>query len=447
MAVAPQNEQVQRQLVGGEQADPKPPNPHFWLMYLYCFLVFMEWSIVVPSIVDYLRSLGNTDAEAVTNFALAQTLFAVAQCSVGLLAGWLIMKLKNFKGFFIISSVFIAVGNILYAMADSTACGSVPLLLVGRVIAGIGAGGNSVGMTYMATQCTDRKQIVAAVGRYRTSGVVATVLGGAIAGLLSIVDFNIGSYRVYQGTLPGLFTALCFVVWGIACAFLIHGKPKVVANVASAYRADLQILFLFTIVGLGSCIGSTMIYIMPTIMTGPGYGWSAGTVSIFFTVASVGALVGSLIGQEKAVIKFKPETRSFNGFLPVTISIIGMILGLGFMWMGVGLDSDAAKHVLLIIGCVVLMTAYSLVNNVGSTMLILTFTEAEKIAMTPFTTSVVALGKIVSPEIADGLFKAAHDDWIVLFLFWVAVAIGILSWCFAQRKLLTSGSPTAKTLA
>jgi len=414
------------------------PKPRFWLMYLYCFFIFMEWSIIVPSILHYLQDMGATEHQAGLYFAYMQTSFAIAQLSVSLVAGILLIWLGSFKVLLIISSFLMAVGNVLYALADSSGFNSIRMVLVGRVIAGIGAGGNAVGMTYMATTCLDKKQFIAITGRYRTSGVTATILGAAIAGLFTFVDFRIGGYRVYTGTLPGLFTALCFILWSIACLLLIQAKPKG-GPVSKAYRFDFQIGGKFIVLGVGSCIGSTMIYIMPTIMVG--YGWKPSVMSVWFLVGSAGSLVGSVVGQEKSIIKFNPQTRSFNAF-PVTIlSIVLILVSLCSIWCGVDFEGhEELEHVCFVVGTTLAMFAYSLVNNVASSVLVLSFSEAEKTGMTPFTQAVVAGGKIVSPVLAATGVSLARmvgtAQWDLILGFWMVVTLGVLMMCCCKKGLL-----------
>lgn len=420
------------------------PKPHYWLIYSYCFFIFMEWSIIVPSIMEYLMSLGDSPEEAAYHYAWAQTAFAMAQFCVSMVAGLLLLKLKSFRLLFLVSAVLMAAGNIMYALADPSVADSIPLLIAGRVVAGAGAGGNSIGFAYCGVTCKDKKKFVAVIGRYRTVGVVATVLGAAIAGIFSFADFHVGALHCYTATLPCLFTALCFIIWAFACAILVKATPPT-DSISKAYRRDARVVYWFVILALSSCVGSTLIYCMPTIMQG--YGWSSRTQSLFFTITTVGTLVGSVIGQEKKVVNFNPRERSFNGFPVAMCGLFVTMASLVALLLEANLASTAVKYTFFVIGTILSAGAFSLLNNIGGACLMLTFTEAEKTGMSPFTGGAVAFGKIVAPMLADAgvnIARGVHTaDWNVVFIFWLVLAFVLTGLCFSNKHALRSAPPAA----
>lgn len=422
------------------------PKGHIWLIYLYCFLVFMDWSIIVPSVMPYLVSLGDSEAAAAYHFAWAQTIFAVAQFMVSLVAGIAMLKLGSFKVLFLISACLLAIGNFLYAIADSSVTGSIPLLLVGRFLAGAGAGGNSVGFAYVGVVCTDKKVFVATLGRYRTCGVVATVLGATIAGVFSFFDFTVAGLHCYSATLPGLFTTVCFILWGVACAILIKAKPPT-SQVAKAFRNDAKVMYWFVTLLLSSLTGATIIYCMPTIMHG--YGWGAGTQSLFFTVASIGTLIGSLIGQEKKVIFFDMKTRSFNGYPVAMAGVTILLVSMCLFLLSDNLQDGLVTHIIFVGGATIGCGGFSLLNNIGGSCLMLTFTEAEKLGMSPFTGGAVAFGKIAAPLLADAGVQIAKNvnmqDWTLVFGFWLLLSIGVLLILHVQKAALRTSPPPKST--
>jgi len=206
------------------------------------------------------------------------------------------------------------------------------------------------------------------------------------------------------------------------------------SSIDKAYRRDDKVMYWLLVLAVSSCIGATLIYCMPSIMFS--YGWNAQQQSLFFTLTSVGCLCGSLVGQQKKPIFFRMSDRTFNGF-PVAASGMGLLV-VSLVLLEFSTGNALAGHISFVVGVVIGSAGFSLLNTVGGSCLMLTFSEAEKTGMSPFTGAAVAFGKIVSPLVADGAMKLTNG-WNSTFSLWLAIAVvtlllsGIKREAFAKR--------------
>merc|ERR1712190_71482 len=188
-----------------EEEDEESKIPSRWHLAIAAnqiFLIYLYYSIVIPTAHDYSASLG-----APTGFAGV----LVGSTSVGaaVVAPLFRFLLKRSYAMALLVQIGVMlIGSIIYALAGLA--GTWSLLLVGRMIGGLGGSWYPV-MTYLSE----------AVGKKHRSNVTSIVLGVSrslgyalgpvFAAALVYVDFHMGELTIDKRNNPGFFVALLCV--------------------------------------------------------------------------------------------------------------------------------------------------------------------------------------------------------------------------------------------
>jgi len=188
-----------------EEEDEESKLPSRWHLAIasnQIFLIYLYYSIVIPTAHDYSASLG-----APTGFAGV----LVGSTSVGaaVVAPLFRFLLKRSYAMALLVQIGVMlIGSIIYALAGLANTWS--LLLVGRVIGGLGGSWYPV-MTYLSE----------AIGKKHRSNVTSIVLGVSrslgyalgpvFAAALVYVDFHMGELTIDKRNNPGFFVALLCV--------------------------------------------------------------------------------------------------------------------------------------------------------------------------------------------------------------------------------------------
>merc|ERR1712190_78463 len=188
-----------------EEEDEESKIPSRWHLAIAAnqiFLIYLYYSIVIPTAHDYSASLG-----APTGFAGV----LVGSTSVGaaVVAPLFRFLLKRSYAMALLVQIGVMlIGSIIYALAGLA--GTWSLLLVGRMIGGLGGSWYPV-MTYLSE----------AVGKKHRSNVTSVVLGVSrslgyalgpvFAAALVYVDFHMGELTIDKRNNPGFFVSLLCV--------------------------------------------------------------------------------------------------------------------------------------------------------------------------------------------------------------------------------------------
>merc|ERR1711934_1335985 len=202
---ARQRSMVDPTLDDDEEEDEESKLPSRWHLAIasnQIFLIYLYYSIVIPTAHDYSASLG-----APTGFAGV----LVGSTSVGaaVVAPLFRFLLKRSYAMALLVQIGVMlIGSIIYALAGLANTWS--LLLVGRVIGGLGGSWYPV-MTYLSE----------AIGKKHRSNVTSIVLGVSrslgyalgpvFAAALVYVDFHMGELTIDKRNNPGFFVALLCV--------------------------------------------------------------------------------------------------------------------------------------------------------------------------------------------------------------------------------------------
>eukprot|EP01133_Synstelium_polycarpum_P017371 gene17371-20725_t len=184
--------------------EPKKPPPHLISMISIMaigFIANIEYGIVMPSALHYIQSLKGNDMMfgwAISGFSLAQLIF------LPLIGMW--ADRRTLREAICVTLMIGMIGNLVYANAVS------PIMVVmGRVIAGIGSSNMALTNSYIADVTTqeDRTRYMAKVNGINAFGLVAGPVFNLALNKINF-SFHMGRMHVIFDTLrnPGWMLAL-----------------------------------------------------------------------------------------------------------------------------------------------------------------------------------------------------------------------------------------------
>ena len=266
------------------------------VMNLYFFLMGANYTVVLPTVSQYTKSLGGGYWTAGLIVALFMGPSIVTSPLAPYLVRWKYMPLV------VVAIVSQFVGSVLYGLGQ--VANSLALVLLARLIAGFTAMGPMLYLFIDATsQCAHRKFRTATVARRNNSAFFGMGMGPVIAAGLSHLHFSIGDLKVDEYTSPGwLFAVLWVLLLG---ALVLVPEPRRLfehesdADAAGSpnpqtHRATLVSLAwcCFTIVATSAAI--SVWETSAAIVTQQTFGWPLLWSSLF-----IGALfLSSTIGGE-----------------------------------------------------------------------------------------------------------------------------------------------------
>lgn len=406
--------------VACSEQQPAPPPP-LRLIYALGFCIFMDWSIMLPSVVEYITLIVGPGGErAAQYFSYAQSAYSLCQFLVTLAAGRLMGRFTSFRALFTCACLLLAGGNVLYAMAHPAALGSVWALIAGRVVAGMGAGGTALSMTYLSLKVPP-DQRMRALGNYRAASVLAATAGSGIAGVFTRFRFNALGFPFDATTMPGLFSALCFLVLAALCARHVHGEAK--AEAAGVYMWNRQTALLMALLAVSCSSAATMLYVGPVIMATV-FGWSSGTQSVVFLAAAGCSLLGTLGGRSGRAVALDTEARRFDAGSTLLALQAALASGIGLLYAGTA--APALQWACYLPGLLLVFAAYSAASTIVSSLFAFVLTPESKQAMMPLVSCVIAVGKVAAPVVNAGEYLLL--GWDLVFGVWLlcVAALGLV---------------------
>ncbi|KAF2077643.1 hypothetical protein CYY_001030 [Polysphondylium violaceum] len=181
------------------------------------FIANVEYGIVMPSIWNYLQSVGGTNHDlgmALAGFSLAQV------CFLPLIGLW--ADKRTMRESFCASLVIGIIGNIMYAMSVH------PLMIIaGRFIAGVGSSNMALTNSYIASVSTkeQRTKYMAKVNGINAFGLVAGPAFNLAINLLN-KSFWIGSVHFIFDPLRSPGWLLAILLLCCLLSFVLFKEPK-----------------------------------------------------------------------------------------------------------------------------------------------------------------------------------------------------------------------------
>eukprot|EP01132_Coremiostelium_polycephalum_P005139 gene5139-6399_t len=181
------------------------------------FLANVEYGIVMPSIWNYIQSLGGSNNDlgwALSGFSLAQL---VALPLIGIWA-----DKRTMRECFCASVIIGVIGNILYAMSVHPV-----MIVIGRVIAGIGSSNMAISNSYIAS-VTTKEQRTKYMGMINGINAIGLVAGPAFNLLLALINFQfyMGKLHIIVDPLRSPGWLLAFLLFVCFVLFLFFKEPE-----------------------------------------------------------------------------------------------------------------------------------------------------------------------------------------------------------------------------
>eukprot|EP01137_Pigoraptor_chileana_P033495 Opistho-2@24443 len=176
------------------------------------FLCAVEYGLILPTIWAYLNSLHE---ERHWFLGVVISFFNVAQLFCAPVVGWMSDRM-SMKSILMVTLGFNIVGNLVYFAAQGAW-----MVLLGRILAGMGASSGPVIMSYVV-RVTSEKERTAVVTKVIAVQEAGLLIGPGLNFALAHFNFPIGSLTVNSLTAPGFCMAiisLCAVVM-VLCFFM-----------------------------------------------------------------------------------------------------------------------------------------------------------------------------------------------------------------------------------
>jgi MFS family permease len=180
----------------------KSANYH-WAVLFVSFLTFVAYAFVFQLMPPLLKTVAAGFAVGDAQAGLLISMAVVPGIFLALPVGLIVNK-YGFRLLGFLSTILVAAGSFITALADTFA-----IALLGRFLLGVGGTFIIVGLPTLIPQWFPHKDLGKAMGVYGTNMPVATIMAFAIAPVL-LQSFNDWHYPFYVGTAVALVIAVIF---------------------------------------------------------------------------------------------------------------------------------------------------------------------------------------------------------------------------------------------
>ncbi|XP_046564519.1 major facilitator superfamily domain-containing protein 8-like [Haliotis rubra] len=175
----------------------------YFTMGAYFFMGGVEYAVILPSAWLYIHTRFNAE-EYYLGFMLSA--FSFSGMFAGPLMGRWADKSRRVRLILLFAVLFEIGGSFMYFIGISKY-----FLIVSRLVAGVGVGGEAVILAEIARFTTEqeRTSVISKLIAVRQCGLL---LGPGFNFFLTLVDFNIGPFKVDRFSSPGLLMALIWLI-------------------------------------------------------------------------------------------------------------------------------------------------------------------------------------------------------------------------------------------
>jgi MFS family permease len=383
--------------------------PSLKVMYAIGFLCFADQTIIIPSVLQYMKQImPNDPIETVQVWmSLTQTLFTLAQLVMTPIGATVFQKSGKMRTLMYTLVILMAVGNILYVLAAPGIFCSKYLVIVGRIIAGLGSGVSPLGYSYIAVTVpfATRGQVIA---NYRGFSSIASIAAPAIALGLDYVDIPIGpTFRLSATTSPTLVTALFCVIVAILIMVIVEEPDP---NAVKAPKATKQskwklislpvVVLVLIMIGNGYMNGSALFFV-PAIFVEE-YDWSVTKISLLNGGISLG-VIGTVF-LVKMLNKYPYMVKGYGEKVLLIGANLCLILGSVALALIMGVYDDKTNILSeqnQMIGAIICIAFLYLVFSTQSTVVPSLFSKvvpkAHIAMMMPLGVSGFQIGRLIAP--------------------------------------------------
>ncbi|CAF1235078.1 unnamed protein product [Adineta ricciae] len=186
----------------------------FCTICLFGFMTGVEYAVILPTAFDYVKTMANANIYV----GLILSAYSISGSITGIIMGKISDVTGKVKFLILISSLFEIAGNILYF-----AGGNIQLVLLGRLVAGVGMGAVPPILADVAHRTTEheRTKAISIILGCRQLGLL---IGPCFTLLIRLMNFHIGSVRVYNLNGPGFLMAIIWLILVIVCWSCFHDR-------------------------------------------------------------------------------------------------------------------------------------------------------------------------------------------------------------------------------
>ncbi|XP_031565685.1 uncharacterized protein LOC116300863 [Actinia tenebrosa] len=392
------------------------------VVLLVGFVNYLEWAIVMTTIYPYILSLSKDVTSATVYLSLAQSLFPLGQGISQPIASLLVKKMSEIK-IVLIASLIIAIGgNVTYMAAQKA--GSVVLIIVGRALAGFGAGSGGVAYGFIGAN-SSRENRVKLMSYYRVTCMIG-VMSSTIASATFLPGFGKNALGKATGlnefTAPAALTILFLCISLILVTFVLNeadcspvGEAGDGGSVARSLKSRGVLLGLMLYL-LNGYVTTWVGFTMPLVAFNHfhfnvhEYGWLMVGVS---GIATISAFTMAFLSKSKCMANNKyGDWRVIVGcYIFMSVAIIIAYLG------GPSVLKSSPQHTkeeLFISGVILVFLTYSVAGVILPSMTTKYVAKAMMPVIMPYCIAAMSIGKVIAPLVSKA--ELSIQGWEFLFM-------------------------------
>ncbi|XP_067019282.1 major facilitator superfamily domain-containing protein 8-like [Acropora muricata] len=390
------------------------------VVLLVGFVNYLEWAVVMTSIYPYIVSLSKDTSSSAVYLSLAQSLFPLGQGISQPIASVMVKKLRQIKVVLISSTVIAIAGNVTYMAASKV--DSVALIILGRALAGLGAGSGGVAYGFIGAN-TSREKRTKFMSYFRV-----TCMTGVMTSTIASATFlpNFGKNILGKATgldafsAPAALTILFLCVCLVLVTFVLDETdcvPVGGSNDGESVRRSLMsrgVLLGLMLYFLNGFVTTWVGFVLPLVAYNHfdfklrQYGWLMVGVS---GTATISAFTMALVSKAKCMAGNK-----HSDWRVLVVSYTFMIAAIIISYLGCPSVSlpTATKEPLFLTGVMMVFLTYSVTGVVLPSLTTKYVAKSIMPVIMPYCVAAMSAGKVVAPLLSKA--ELMIQGWELLFM-------------------------------
>lgn len=390
------------------------------VVLLVGFVNYLEWAVVMTSIYPYIVSLSKDTSSSAVYLSLAQSLFPLGQGISQPIASVMVKKLRQIKVVLISSTVIAIAGNVTYMAASKV--DSVALIILGRALAGLGAGSGGVAYGFIGAN-TSREKRTKFMSYFRV-----TCMTGVMTSTIASATFlpNFGKNILGKATgldafsAPAALTILFLCVCLVLVTFVLDETdcvPVGGSNDGESVRRSLMsrgVLLGLMLYFLNGFVTTWVGFVLPLVAYNHfdfklrQYGWLMVGVS---GTATISAFTMALVSKARCMAGNK-----HSDWRVLVVSYTFMLAAIIISYLGCPSVSlpTATKEPLFLTGVMMVFLTYSVTGVVLPSLTTKYVAKSIMPVIMPYCVAAMSAGKVVAPLLSKA--ELMIQGWELLFM-------------------------------
>lgn len=390
------------------------------VVLLVGFVNYLEWAVVMTSIYPYIVSLSKDTSSSAVYLSLAQSLFPLGQGISQPIASVMVKKLRQIKVVLISSTVIAIAGNVTYMAASKV--DSVALIILGRALAGLGAGSGGVAYGFIGAN-TSREKRTKFMSYFRV-----TCMTGVMTSTIASATFlpNFGKNILGKATgldafsAPAALTILFLCVCLVLVTFVLDETdcvPVGGSNDGESVRRSLMsrgVLLGLMLYFLNGFVTTWVGFVLPLVAYNHfdfklrQYGWLMVGVS---GTATISAFTMALVSKARCMAGNK-----HSDWRVLVVSYTFMLAAIIISYLGCPSVSlpTATKEPLFLTGVMMVFLTYSVTGVVLPSLTTKYVAKSIMPVIMPYCVAAMSAGKVLAPLLSKA--ELMIQGWELLFM-------------------------------